>query len=492
MKKRCIPGCDSRIVNVVEGDNAVDPQEADIIVGCLDPLRMNVTVTVPDDVEPPIDIDILPEVMLSMDVTESFTDVLPQIQQLIIAASEIVYDEFPNLRFGVSTYMDKLHQPFGAPTDTTFELYAPLTNDPDTWEAAVNAIVTGSGGDIPEAQLIAMEHIAFNAEDFGFTPNNQVPENQVASRIQIIVTDAPYHEDPNCILFQANPVCVQPNVPGPTIDPEQDYPTVQQVQEALLDNNMEPLFLVTPPVVEIYEDLVDELGFGGVFPVTEESDPAQVAAAIISFIQQVPPEEQVLEGPVNVTLRLGAPSDMVFIQPRRFTNVLPGTSVTFNVTFFTKRCNPFVHPFTFPGLLPNDEDDLFDNGNFFDNGLSDLGTALAPIQRIKTYAFINGHQLGVTRWNVALCPCMPKKKKKCCCGGGMMMMGMKKGCGGCGGCGGGCGHKKGWKKKMMLFWMMQQMQNQNNGQQFPGTFPPMNNPWMQQWLEQIEQMQDDE
>ncbi|KAL0239465.1 hypothetical protein GEMRC1_009573 [Eukaryota sp. GEM-RC1] len=236
-RSHCIPGCQSQVFRIDEGDNQVVPQEVDLLVGCADPLTMTVDVTV-GDVSPPTNVTALPDVMLAIDLTESFEPVLPAIQQLIINAADIVLDQFPDLRFGISGYMDKLHQPFGAPTDTTFELYSPLTNNQAQWEAAINALVTGSGGDIPEAQLTVMKHISRNAVDFGFLPLN----NNARTRVMIVVTDASFHEGPACQLFQSNIVCTMDNQCGPDINPEEDYPTVDQVREALTTAQIEPLF----------------------------------------------------------------------------------------------------------------------------------------------------------------------------------------------------------------------------------------------------------
>ncbi|KAL0221917.1 hypothetical protein RCL1_001771 [Eukaryota sp. TZLM3-RCL] len=421
---QCIPGCESQIIDVQNATNsAVQPLEADILVACNDPLLMNISVTVPT--EP---FDAFPDVMLSIDLTDSFGPSLPLIQQLIIDAADIVAAQFPNFRFGVSSYMDKLHQPFGAPTDTTFELHAPVTSDRNTWVNAILGLQVGSGGDLPEAQLTAMQRIARFANDFGFAPF----QNTSQSRTMIVVTDAPYHEFPNCLTLQANPICTQPNDGSGVIDPTMDYPTVDQVREALLDANIQPLFLVEPPVFAIYEDLVNELGFGEAYPVTEFTPPDEVAQLVIDFIPTF------VAQPSTVHLEVGAPTDLVTIQPTSFANVTPGDTVVFNVTFFTLRCNPFISQelFYMSGLATNQMMAQFQQNGFNNNGM-------LPTELVKIHAFIEGQQFGTTRFNVALCPCVGDRKKKGKCCGGCCNTAVAVSTGG----GSGCGCKK--KKRRM-------------------------------------------
>ncbi len=160
------------------------------------------------------------DVYMLVDLTDSFSDDLPNFK---IQAPTIVSNlkaVNPNSRFGLGKFEDYPVLPFGdaGSGDKAYERLVDLTYDADSVLTAISGLFTRSGGDRPESQLTALYQAATGAgqdlSGLGF-PGASIPSGQQANfrsgaaKIFILWTDAPFHRpgNPGAIPY-----------PGPSFD----------------------------------------------------------------------------------------------------------------------------------------------------------------------------------------------------------------------------------------------------------------------------------
>lgn len=303
-------------------------------------ITLEITVTVPGDGSEPIRsvrsiengdriasvaTNQLPlDVFLLQDLSLSFEEDLPVLKRLVPNLLDDLRKIKPDAKFGVGSFIDKPVRPFGDPNNAyVYQLDQPLTNDKEVVRSTVNNLQTISkGGDLPEAQLEALLQVAtrtIQTNPIGFRNN--------ARRVVVVSTDAIYQEAGNGAKAEPRPI-TKPNNGDSVIDPDEDYPSIAQVKQALSDANIFPVFTIAEDNDEIdnlsvYQDLVDnKLGFGKV--VQLQSDSSNLVQAITDGLVQA-----------NSQIPLNKSSDdfgyVKDISPNKYENAKPGDKLKFSI-----------------------------------------------------------------------------------------------------------------------------------------------------------------
>jgi len=122
------------------------------------------------------------DVYFLADVTGSMGAVLAEINASSNAILNSVRASGVDAAFGVGSYRD-----FPGPADQAFLNQQPITTDDTAAIAAINAWSAGGGGDIPEAQLFALDRIAENS-------NGEIGWRNGSRKLVVWFGDAPGHE----------------------------------------------------------------------------------------------------------------------------------------------------------------------------------------------------------------------------------------------------------------------------------------------------------
>jgi len=303
-------------------------------------ITLEITVTVPGDGSEPIRsvrsiengdrsasavTNQLPlDVFLLQDLSRSFTEDLPIVQSLIPNLVSELKNRQPDTTFGVGSFIDKPIDPFGLRGDYVYRLNQRQTTDITALQSTVNNLSVNDSdeeSDGPEAQLEGLLQTALRSQsEIGFRDSDR--------RVVVVATDAEFHQagdgseagitKPNNLdtILDGNP-------PGTG----EDYPSVPQVRQALINANLVPVFAVTEDQIATYRDLVDDsdgdgLGFGSVGEL--KSDSSNLVDAFATGLDVVGREINV----VPVSDEFGYVKE---ITPPKFTDVLPGQKLTFRV-----------------------------------------------------------------------------------------------------------------------------------------------------------------
>jgi pimeloyl-ACP methyl ester carboxylesterase len=302
-------------------------------------ITLDITVTVPGDGSEPIRsvrsiengdrsasavTNQLPlDVFLLQDLSNSFDNDLPVVQKLVPNLVSRLQSIQPNTTFGVGSFIDKPILPFGksADSDYVYRTNLPLTTDTSALQSTVNNFIIRSGNDDPEAQLEGLLQTALRSQsEIGFRDSSR--------RVVVVATDAEFHQagdgrEAGITKLNNLDTIFDGNPPGTG----EDYPSVPQVRQALINANLVPVFAVTEDQIATYRDLVDDsdgdgLGFGSV--VELKSDSSNLVDAIATGLDVVGREINV----VPVSDEFGYVKE---ITPPKFTDVLPGQKLTFRV-----------------------------------------------------------------------------------------------------------------------------------------------------------------
>ena len=267
-------------------------------------ITLEITVTVPGDASEPIrsvrsiengdrsasaTTNQLPlDVFLLQDLSGSFTEDLPIVRRLVPNLVSALQKRQPDSTFGVASFTDKPIDPFGISGDYVYRLNQQQTTDATAIQSTVNNLTvrneSGGAFDGPEVQLEGLLQTALRSQsEIGFRDS--------ARRVVVVATDAEFHQagdgrkagitKPNNLdtILDGNP-------PGTG----EDYPSVPQVRQALINANLIPVFAVTNDQIATYRDLVDDsdgdgLGFGSV--VELKSDSSNLVDAITTGLDVV-------------------------------------------------------------------------------------------------------------------------------------------------------------------------------------------------------------
>ncbi len=303
-------------------------------------ITLEITVTVPGDGSEPIRsvrsvengdrsasvvTNQLPlDVFLLQDLSLSFTEDLPILKRLVPNLLDDLRKIQPDAKFGVGSFIDKPVEPFGDPNNAyVYQLEQPLTNDKEVVRSTINNLLTISqGGDLPEAQLEALLQVArrtIQTNPIGFRNN--------ARRVVVVSTDATYHKGGDGAEAKPRPI-TKPNNGDTVIDPDEDFPSIAQVKQALSDANIFPVFTIAEDSdgvdnLSVYQDLVDnKIGFGKV--VQLQSNSSNLVQAITDGLAQA-----------NSQIPLDKSSDdfgyVKDISPNKYENAKPGDKLKFSI-----------------------------------------------------------------------------------------------------------------------------------------------------------------
>ncbi|MDF1716675.1 MAG: hypothetical protein P1U75_08420 [Antarcticimicrobium sp.] len=204
------------------------------------------------------------ELVLLEDLSGSFGDDLTTVSGLADDLVTALSGLATSVELGLASFIDKPTSPFGSTSDHEYQTALGLTSDFDAWKAALDALVLGSGSDGPESQLTGLMQVALRTAEVGWSTD--------ATKVVVLATDAVPH------FAGDNPVA--PNdgddvTDGPGDDGTgEDYPTLDQVKDALIKGGIVPVFAVSDfgtSVTEAYQDIVDFFGFGTVVDLSSDS-----------------------------------------------------------------------------------------------------------------------------------------------------------------------------------------------------------------------------
>ncbi|MGK7888918.1 MAG: hypothetical protein AB4042_06255 [Leptolyngbyaceae cyanobacterium] len=230
--------------------------------------------------------------VLLQDLSGSFADDLPVLQSLAEPLVETLLREDKTAKVAVASFIDKPQSPFGAIGDFVYRTNQVLTNSSEEVLSTLNALTTSSGADIPEAQLEALLQAALRGDELGYRNHS--------TRYILLSTDAPFHKAGDGLL--GLPPITQPNNGDAIVDADEDYPSFDQLRTVLEENNVIPIFAVTPAVLGDYNNLVSILGRGAVVNLTENSanltDATRLGFAVVR-------NEVTIRGSISIDILVG-------------------------------------------------------------------------------------------------------------------------------------------------------------------------------------------
>lgn len=195
------------------------------------------------------------DIVLAFDLSGSFRDDLNYIK------GSDPGDFFPTLdsaidptgsgdvKFAVTSYIDYPFSSYGSYSDFIYNANQDLTATDADVMTAIDGLTIGSGGDGPEAQLVALQQVGLG---------NGLTYTEGSERFVVLSTDAYYHlaGDFGEGGLNDNDTDLADGL-GP--NGVEDYPTVEQVAEALASNGVTPIFAVTAWMIPQYQTLLDAL-----------------------------------------------------------------------------------------------------------------------------------------------------------------------------------------------------------------------------------------
>lgn len=190
-----------------------------------------------------------------------------------------------------------------APDNYVYRQELALTSSETEFQSVINDLSIqggGTGEGAGETQLAALEQVALTSDELGFRDGSY--------RVAIIATDEPFTQ------VEGNP----------------NYPSIEQVRDELLGENIIPIFAVAPnsdypDILTNYQGLVNDLGFGDV--VNLNSDSSNIVSAITQGLEQV---SSTIE--IEYDLDDDEFGYIQSISPNQFVDVLPGEEYTYTVT----------------------------------------------------------------------------------------------------------------------------------------------------------------
>ena len=206
------------------------------------------------------------DVVFVQDLSGSFGDDIATVRGLVPNVVNAIRGVNGDSAFGVVGFVDKPMSPFGSTGEYVYQLFAPVSLDASAvTDAYANMQILG-GGDLPESQLEALFQVAKRADgEVGFRSDTM--------RIAVLFTDAEYHVAGDGADAYPTPITT-PNDGDAVIEGDgslEDYPDIAQLKAALLKSGIFPFFVVSELEVARYQELVDQLGFGGVTTLADSS-----------------------------------------------------------------------------------------------------------------------------------------------------------------------------------------------------------------------------
>jgi hypothetical protein len=127
-------------------------------------------------------------------------------------------------------------------------------------------------------------------------------------------------------------------------DEDEDYPSVEQVRDALTEANITPIFTVTSGNISTYEGLVDDLGVGAVVELS--SDSSNLVEAVTEGIEQIAMADTLTGGAGNDSFffyQLDGQADQITdFEPGADTIVISGSDFSADLTLGNLSEDQFV------------------------------------------------------------------------------------------------------------------------------------------------------
>ena len=211
----------------------------------LKPEEVNQAETCPGDItqytcEPYMDI------MVLQDLTGSISQILYELYEHAFAFFGTVTDNSPNSSLGMGSFKDNPYQPNINSADYVYQTHQPLTQNGYSFATALHGhYPSGGGPTLPESSLDAMHMAARRMSEVGYRNGSD--------RTIMVITDALWQESGDCST------CTVMNNGDGVLDSLEDYVSVQQLADALIDADVRPVFIVPTNLVSDYEVLVNDL-----------------------------------------------------------------------------------------------------------------------------------------------------------------------------------------------------------------------------------------
>lgn len=126
------------------------------------------------------------DIIFAIDTTGSMGGVIRAAQENALAIMEDLNHLIPDVQFGVIDVEDYPVDPYGAPTNQAYRLRQSVTSDREAVRAAINEMVAGQGGDLPEAYT-RLVHEGYADSRIGWRPG--------ARRLLLFFGDSVPHDD---------------------------------------------------------------------------------------------------------------------------------------------------------------------------------------------------------------------------------------------------------------------------------------------------------
>ncbi|EDO35236.1 predicted protein, partial [Nematostella vectensis] len=347
-------GTDSKQVKNKKLDDStnVTPRNLTLHLRKGQPARFNVSMRTPENF--PVDLYYL------MDISGSMFQDMQQITSLGKRIATEMNKITTRFRLGFGTFVDKPVAPFidtqpellAHPrlTDTGIDLDSipafgfrnnlPLDQETSKFEAKVAAQNISGNVDNPEGGMDALLQIAVCHKDIGWVKKEE------ARRLVVLTTDANYHFAGDGLLGGI----VTPNDGKCHLSAEgeyeastlQDYPSLGQLREILIENQVVPIFAITQNQKAIYDVLQNFFGDQSFAVAAElEADGSNVVTLIREAYEKIAKTQTVSDNTttgVTITYKAICP-DGTFENKQVCNNVKIGEEVTFEVSVTALECS---------------------------------------------------------------------------------------------------------------------------------------------------------
>ncbi|KAL5270608.1 hypothetical protein ACHWQZ_G001345 [Mnemiopsis leidyi] len=241
-------------------------------------------------------------------------------------------------------------QETSCPPSYAFRNEMKLANSLETFKETLDKLRVSSNIDFPEGGFEALLQVAACYKKIGFREKSR--------KIVIYASDAGIHIAGDGKLAGL----VDPNDGQCSLDnndryyaraEQQDYPTIEQVNQMLIRNNIIPIFAIETDYVELYEQLSNHM--------TQLSDVGVLSPNSSNIVDLVRDALYRITSTINLVILddLGYVIDIKPLCPESVpngcTNVKHGETVEFEATFTLEKCNPDdpairVIPIIIPGF----------------------------------------------------------------------------------------------------------------------------------------------
>ncbi len=258
------------VIAIPVGAAGVEPLSVDVDLLPGASTQVEKTVTTPE--YPPV-LDLL----LLEDETGSFGDDITTMKGTATDYTDgkaaAIWDgitaEVTDFQGGVAGFRDFAQNGWGSTDDWVYRLNADLTGDKTTWLAGIGILSALAGADTPEAQLAALKTGAnghpWDSDGDGTDDTGPAPSWRTeATRVIMLVTDAPYHY----------PGDGYGSYPGPTYDE-----TIEELNASDVH-----VIILTAPGAGDYSDLASKTG-GSVQLISGDS--ADIVEATLAALEEV-------------------------------------------------------------------------------------------------------------------------------------------------------------------------------------------------------------